>query len=335
MCYIKGMDEANKRNDEGQDQKAGDGVDANIDTQISPNPSQATRGGSPNPPDISGNLAENEYPQGAPKNNHVLKVEIVKDDELKPFETRMYILTVIGLAAAIVSAIYFRGQMLEMRTQNDHLYTQSQIDNAGASVSMMQTREQLIISREQAKTAQATVDQSHKSMIASQRPWLGITEDGKINIIVFEVIKASSVVGNSSPYLVHSVVSFNVENLGNTPAIRIAPPSIFIRLTNNGSRPNSWFNNLGCKAGETISQGKQATTTPVAVLMPKSKTALSSASYIGSDTRITFPAHAWMIGCFAYQDTLGGGLHHTRFLLHGIYDNGVIGQWEKWGSSAD
>jgi len=101
-------------------------------------------------------------------------LEVVKGDDLKPFEHKMYWLTLAGIAVAVVTGAIFFSQFRVMTDQTQILASQSESAAASGAVAEFNTRKQLEIAQEQADAAQANVKVVQKTMRLEQRAWVAV-----------------------------------------------------------------------------------------------------------------------------------------------------------------
>ncbi|MGD0921998.1 MAG: hypothetical protein ABSA70_09575 [Terriglobia bacterium] len=99
---------------------------------------------------------------------------VSEDSSMKPYEKRMFWMTVVGIAVGILTAVFFCSQLLEMRTQTALIVQQSQIENAGASHRTAETFRQLNIAQKQAQAAQDSLATIREQMRLDQRAWVGL-----------------------------------------------------------------------------------------------------------------------------------------------------------------
>lgn len=144
-------------------------------------------------------------PKGEPKQPRKLLVEILKDDELRPFEKetlgvakQTFRLTLWAVIIAAIGAAFVLGQLQQMTWNNQILASQSESAVTGAIESERITREQLKIARDQATAAKNSVEAIQNQMRLDQRAWVTVDVGEKA--------------GN---------FSVNMHNTGRTPALNV------------------------------------------------------------------------------------------------------------------
>lgn len=129
-------------------------------------------------------------PQIQPKQSRKLLVEIVKDDELKPFERETLELarqtlglsrsqtrlTIWAIVIAAIAAAFVWAQLKQMTWNNQILASQSESAVAGAIESERNTRAQIKVAQDQATAAQESVKAIQKQMRQDQRAWMHFSE---------------------------------------------------------------------------------------------------------------------------------------------------------------
>lgn len=181
-----------------------------------------------------------------------------------------------------------------------------------------------------AYAAKSAATTAHDALVASQRPWVGISSNHPINVEKFEIIPNPVKPNGGEPTALRTTVSFWLENFGNSPARRIAPAAFGGIVTSQAEVPADW-QKMECDLGEKISKGG---TVPTFTIMPKSPMESRSEGQGGIPQNITIH-HVWLLGCIVYQDTLGGPIHHTRIVLHSTYTPQAVPRFSLWDSDAD
>lgn len=184
--------------------------------------------------------------------------------------------------------------------------------------------------KKSADAAQKAANTARDTLIASQRPWIGISADKPFVIDKLEFIPNPVKPNGGQALSLHVETTFWINNFGNSPARRISPAAFTAVPTADGSVPEQW-QKMSCSVGEEISKGG---TVPTFVVMPKSQILQHSEGWGGVPTSTTFH-HIWLLGCFVYEDTLLGPLHHTRIIFHSAYSPSITPQFSLWDSEAD
>ena len=110
----------------------------------------------PSPKDIRGAVISKQ-PEKNPKESLYQLTAPDAKDRPTPFENRVFWLNFVGIAIAILTAVFFYAQLREMRTQTGVLIAQSDSSNADASLHAVETNKQLKLAQEQADAAVAQV----------------------------------------------------------------------------------------------------------------------------------------------------------------------------------
>jgi hypothetical protein len=161
-----------------------------------------------------------------------------------------------------------------------------------------------------ADAAKNAADTAHDTLIASQRPWVGIAKDSfRINGVNISPDVAE---GHEGRVVVSSSASVVLENSGNTPAVRVSPFTLVAFFTDEDIPPENW-KTVSCQAaGENISYESKQTY----FIMPKSTIQTGGASIQGTAQSVANRHFFWLIGCIVYRDSLQSGTHHTVILMH-------------------
>jgi hypothetical protein len=126
----------------------------------------------------------------SPKQPKKILVEVIGDDELKPFEKqtvelarqtfnlaqRQASLTVWAVIVAAIAALFVAIQISEMSDANKILASQSESIAAGAAIDEMNTRTQLGVVQKLVEAAQGQVKISAKVFESSERPYIGVDD---------------------------------------------------------------------------------------------------------------------------------------------------------------
>jgi hypothetical protein len=136
------------------------------------------------------------------------------------FERKIVWLTLIAIAVATITAAIFYVQLRIMSEQTQILASQSESSTAGALFSDMNTRKQLSIAQQQAKTAENSVDAIQKQTRNAERAWITIDNPAAVTTAENQPIT--------------SKVKF--VNVGNTVARSIRFDAI-VEFVKNGNGP--------------------------------------------------------------------------------------------------
>jgi hypothetical protein len=140
-------------------------------------------------PKYVGDATASKQAQQNPKEGDQISNHVDKMDALSPFDTRMFWLTLVGIAIAFLTAVFFYRQLGEMQTQTALLIQQSETGNADASWHAVQTYKQLGAELEQAKAASRNAVAAEKMVLAVRQ---GIEESARRNKEVLDATIAAS-----------------------------------------------------------------------------------------------------------------------------------------------
>lgn len=167
--------------------------------------------------------------------------------------------------------------------------------------------------KDAADAAKSAADTAARQLDLSTRPWVGIK-----GIIRFENFLIAPV--SQSDFRMNVNIVYALENSGNSPARRVAGEMV-AKITSQNALPNEW-RSFTCDSVEQISIGNPNPDFGTLVVMPKDsiEMRLTTNTPIPSDVKqVTV---IWVIGCIAYQDTVGK-MHHTK-LLYRTYPTGKL-----------
>ena len=143
-----------------------------------------------------------------PKQPRKLLVEIVKDEELKPFETQTLRLALWGIAVAAITGAVFYFQFLQMSYQTQIIAAEAESAAAGAAIGELNTRRQLTIAQQQANAATSNATTASNALRMSERAWIGIANA----VVVKEETTFPSVIS----------YDIDVTNTGHSPALDVS-----------------------------------------------------------------------------------------------------------------
>ncbi|HXM95758.1 MAG TPA: hypothetical protein VOA64_16150 [Candidatus Dormibacteraeota bacterium] len=203
-------------------------IEENSSNQSKQNPEQPSGGvTSPSRPssiDNTGGKPTNDDPGSKPKQPRKFLVEIIGDDELKPFEQetlrlaretlklgkRQASFTIWAIGVAAIAAAFVYGQIWQATWNNQILASQSESAVVGAIETERNTRAQLKIAQTQANAAQESVKAIQRQMRQDQRAWMtissGNTDFAKKTVESKEVLVT---------------IPITITNTGKTPAKRV------------------------------------------------------------------------------------------------------------------
>jgi hypothetical protein len=155
-----------------------------------------------------------------PKPREPILVQLVGDEELKPFEQQSLAIAreslaisrnseriaIAAFAAAFLAALFVYFQVKVMSYQTQIMNAQSESAAGGAAIDEWNTQKQLKIAQQQAEAAQDSVTVIRQQMRTDERPWLEFKEgSGNINFTVGQAIS----------------LPIQFSNIGRTPALHI------------------------------------------------------------------------------------------------------------------
>jgi hypothetical protein len=217
-----------EENSSGQEKKR----DKSPDPIHSQTPSPATEMVAPQtvaPPDKSCDALDAFKVKKKPKQSEPLLIRVIEDEELKPFERNMYLLTVIGIVVASATAFFIWAQFRVMSDQTQVLSTQTQLSVSESIHSDQILAKQIALAQEQTKAVEMQAHAAQDSAIAvqrqmrqDQRPWI------QLSLIPGDKITYTE----NSPLTAH----LRITNTGKTAARHVAM-FILLEYVKNGSEP--------------------------------------------------------------------------------------------------
>jgi hypothetical protein len=167
--------------------------------------------------------------------------------------------------------------------------------------------------KKSADAANSAAETAKDSLIANNRPWVGIDPDQPITANPLYIVEETLPNHAEAGIATKAHVWCALRNYGNSAAVRIAPPEFRAIITSEFNPPENW-NQVQCVHGERESQGRLGTVS----LMPKVPMEIHT-DFMSQSEKPTTLRHIWLIGCIVYQDPFGGPIHHTRVVLHSEY----------------
>jgi len=163
-----------------------------------------------------------------------------------------------------------------------------------------------------AKAAEGANVIAHDSLVASQRPWIGMLDPSKENIGI-KVIP--NPMRPDEPHLERFIdnISYVLKNFGNSPARRVQN-TIFVIPTNEMPRRGK---PMGCLISDSYSKNAAIESF---IILPHESVAKtrSSRSPVTYDMFNGGLKQMWLSACITYQDAIGDSLHHTWLLYQSI-----------------
>jgi hypothetical protein len=203
------------------------------------------------------------------------------------FKDRLDALAVFVLA---LYTIFAACQWIELNTQN--------INQSAANMNAV-------------VNAQKAERLSRDTLIAANRPWVGIRDPFKKMRIEFVPNRVNP--NASDPISINSEITYVLENVGNAPARKVRG-GVFAFASETTTVPRTW-QDMTCAGSEQESKNPQASSF---FILPKSTVIETSPSEGGIPSIVHEVKYTWLIACIVYQDTVGGGLHHTKLLYRSV-----------------
>ena len=194
-----------------------------------------------------------------------------------------------------------------------------------------------------------------EAFVQTQRPWVGIKSDPRFTKapIFYPRTAARPPTTPPNTAIIENFITYDLENYGNSPARKIEGGFFPNIVLNQSASQMKGQLNLACERAETYIRDPNSIPEhpPTGILLPKGTVNISSLSYSWIPSEINEIREFWITGCFVYQDTLRGAIHHTRYLMKAkpatdakpvtVLDNPKIimylpiGVTEIWDSDAD
>lgn len=170
---------------------------------------------------------------------------------------------------------------------------------------------------------------AHNSLIASQRPWVGISKNALDTSGTR--IAPDSTPGHDGRVVVMASAVIELENFGNSPAVYVSPWAFVANFTEKAIPPDNW-RVAACKVASDEIMRQESQTY---FIMPKSSIRMASHVFQGTGQSVANMSNLWLTGCVVYKDSLDSDLHRTVILLHSAYNPSVefspqgLGVWDS------
>jgi hypothetical protein len=168
------------------------------------------------------------------------------------------------------------------------------------------------------KAAEAAINAANtaqKTLVVSERPWVGFAE--KKFLMNGVKVYPDATPGHEGRVVVNISASAALENFGHSPALHVSPLTFFATFANesNGDAPKNW-QILPCQsAADKISK----TPDYGYFILPGSTVDTTANDMQGTSYSVAEMHTLWIVGCIVYQDSIGGEIHHTAVLLRSPY----------------